>query len=470
MTKKEQSKVNAMPQAKRPNVYNDMMKFVLTFVLGLVLFTASAQTKFEGEIIHAGTQQFLLCEHFGDNVRVVDTIYADEDNRFLYHMDTAKPKGLYRLYLNDNEWLEFILGCENVKFRTIADAPVETLEILESGQNKKLYRFYQMLDENQSKKIALQDFVRDYPETDRLISLSEKALIDIYKEEQGLIDELEEKMPEAFVTRYLRFLYENPREAYLNDSREINIKTVAEKNWEDSLLLNSDAYARKLIDYLSLYSKPDAGKVRQSQALKQAIDSIFAFIPAKNPVYDYAMIYLMEGFEQYEMENLIMYLVNNYADNCNKTQGKLENRLSFYSEYHNGAEVPDFITTDTDGEPVQFYEHVHDKTLLVFWATWCGHCKQMNQALKEIYPRLSEKNIDVISFSLDTNASALKSYLKNAGLPWPVWSDFQGWDSELAETFHLYATPTMLLIDEDKTIIGKPLNMNQLVYMINDIQ
>jgi peroxiredoxin len=447
------------------------MKYIILLMLTVgALLPATGQTRFEGEIIDAENNQLLLCEHFGEKVRVMDTLQLDEENRFLYHLAPAAPNGLYRLYISENKWLEFILGYNNVSFQTTAQSPMETLDIGTSWQNKRLYEYLGMLEANAEKKEALKQFVEEYPETDRLMKLSEKALENMYKQEQGFLEDLRDKHPDAFVTRYLNFLFSKPKAYYLNDSKELRREVISQKDWSNTVLLNSDAYSRSLINYLMLYADPDAGREKLSMNYRQAIDSIFSFIPEGSPVYDYAMLYLLEGFEQFEMESLIMHMIKNYSDKCSQTQGKLENRITYYQKFHNGAKAPDFICTDMTGEPVQFYEHVSGKTLLIFWATWCGHCKQMNQKLKQLYPDLNQAGVEIVSISLDDQPDELKTYMEQTNLPWPVWCDYQGWESPVAETYSLYATPTMLLIDDEKTILGKPLNVNQLIYMIKDIQ
>ncbi len=446
------------------------MKWFLCIAFSMILMGANAQTRIEGEILSPPDDHILLAEHFGENIKVIDTIPLDKDNCFVYHLSPNKPKGLYRLLFSKNIWLDFILGWENLKFQTIADDPVESLDIQKSWQNKKLYEFIALLEKQNQKVDVLRDFISNYPDVDKLLKLSKKEANRLYQNRQAFLDELRKEHPDAFVTSYLTFLFEWPQEMYYSNNAEVKHRMISNRDWSDTLLLNSDAYSTALIDYLMLYGNRDAGREQQISLYKQAVDSVFNFIPEHTPVYDYAMLYLMEGFEQFRMEPLVIHMIENYADNCNRTEGNLNNRIDYYESFQKGATAPDFITTTLDGEPVNFYQEVSGKTLLVFWATWCGHCKELNQSLAEIYPQLEQKGIEVISVSLDHNPDALNEYLENYDLPFEVWCDYNGWKSDVVDQYHLYATPTMLLLDKDKTIIGKPLNLNQIVYMINDVQ
>jgi peroxiredoxin len=448
-------------------IFKRMIISFLGFCFGIVSF---AQTHIKGEFIGGQGTEILVGEHFGDNSRIVDTIITDESGRFEYQVDSNANKGLYRFYLNDRLWLDFILGFEDLRFQTVAAAPVQSLIIFEGQQNEALYKFYQMMDEKAEAKSVLQNFVADYPNQDKAMKSVQKQLKKIVKKEQDFLNKLEKKQPNAFVTEYLNFLYKQSWESFASGKREHKTHAFRNRDWDNPALLNSNAYAKGIIDFLMLFANPNAGQEQQEALFRMAIDTLFTFIPAETKVYDYAALYLMEGFEQYEMESVIMHVVKNYSDNCSQTETKLANRIDFYRNFYNGAEIPDFVLSRQNSEEIHFYELVEGVTLLVFWSTNCPHCAQMNQALKEMYPEFHRKGVKIVSVSLDDDMSALSRYLKQSNLPWPIYADGKGWDSPIVETFHLYATPTMFLINENYRLIGKPMNLNQLVYLINQIQ
>ena len=290
-----------------------------------------------------------------------------------------------------------------------------------------------------------------------------------FKTEQKFLSKLRKKQSGSFVSSYLDFLYKNQWPIFASRDPVIKHQVFRDKNWTDSLLVNSDAFSKGIIDFLMLYGKAGAGREEQEALFKVAADTLFSIIPEESAAYDYALLYLMEGFEQYEMEPVIMHIVKNHAQSCSQTEGKLANRLDFYKDFYNGAEIPDFILPDINGEPHRFYNEVGEYTLLVFWATWCSHCTQMNAALTDMYPQLEAKGVKVISVSLDDKPGDLHAYIRRNDLPWDVYTDYLSWDSPVAEQFHLYATPTMFLLNDKHRLLGKPMNLNQLVFMINQL-
>jgi peroxiredoxin len=461
--------INKHPQASlRGGV---VLKTIALSFLGIYFSLASfAQQQVKGEFIGGQGKEILVGEHFGDNSRIVDTIITDETGRFEYLVDSNANKGLYRLYLNDRLWLDVILGFEDLSFQTVAAAPEQSLIIFEGKQNEALYNFYQIMDEKAEAKSVLQNFVANYPNQDKAMKSVKKQLKKIVKKEQDFLNKLKKNQSDAFVTDYLNFLYKQSFNTYVSGKREIKTNAFRNRDWNNPALLNSNAYAKGIIDFLMLYANPNAGQEQQEALFRMAIDTLFTFIPPETKVYDYAALYLMEGFEQYEMESVIMHVVQNYSDNCSQTETKLSNRIDFYRNFYNGAEIPDFILSRQNSEEIHFYELVEGITLLVFWSTDCPHCAQMNLALKEMYPEFHRKGIKIVSVSLDKDKGELSRYLKQSNLPWSVYADGKGWDSPIVETFHLYATPTMFLINENYRLIGKPMNLNQLVYLINQIQ
>lgn len=443
--------------------------FLLTIGLMLFVGNVSAQYRFDGEIIGGQGEELLLAEQFGDQSRIVDTIIPDETGRFSFVLDSTDPTGLYRLYFNQNNWLDFILGVEDVQFQTIQAAPEQNLILFKGKQNEILYAYQEMQLNGEVKQGMLEEFIMQYPEEDKMLKLAKKTLKKSYLEKQKYLQKLNKKHGDTFVARYLSFIYLKDWKYYSSKQLDMQLQAFRQRDWNDTLLLNSNAYSKGIIDFLMLYGKAGAGQEEQEVLFQRGIDTLFTIIPPRTKVYDFAISYLMEGFEQYEMESVIMHVVNNYADSCTNEMLETSGRLKFYRNFYNGVTIENFTLEDPDGSSAKFYDLVTGYTVLVFWSTECSHCTQMNLALKDIYPQMKEKGVDIVSVSLDGNLKALKAYLRENQLYWKVYADGKGWESPLVEQFDLFATPTMFLVDENFRLIGKPVNLNQLIFMINKL-
>lgn len=76
------------------------------------------------------------------------------------------------------------------------------------------------------------------------------------------------------------------------------------------------------------------------------------------------------------------------------------------------------ITRDAGGRP----------SLLVFWATWCKPCKAEIDAMRTTFDSLTERGLNVIMISEDTqrSMSKVKPYIQSKGYTWTALLDPDG--------------------------------------------
>ena len=107
------------------------------------------------------------------------------------------------------------------------------------------------------------------------------------------------------------------------------------------------------------------------------------------------------------------------------------------------------------------------KTLIVFYASWCSHCKELLPKLNEFYKTLRENKIEVLAVSLDSKKEDWQNFINSNCSSLINVSDLKGWDGKASADYFIYATPTMFLVDRDMKIIGKPMTFNELKNLFN---
>lgn len=111
-----------------------------------------------------------------------------------------------------------------------------------------------------------------------------------------------------------------------------------------------------------------------------------------------------------------------------------------------------------------------DKTLIVFWATWCSHCVDEAEALNEYISSNPYKSIIIVSH--DNNKDDLKNYLEENGYNWFVILDSE---KTIRENLEPGSTgiPSSYLLDKDGKIInfhkGK-LTTNEFASFFNEVE
>lgn len=92
--------------------------------------------------------------------------------------------------------------------------------------------------------------------------------------------------------------------------------------------------------------------------------------------------------------------------------------------------------------------------LVVFGASWCPNCQKDYVKLKEKYKNLKETyNLEIVYISIDTDKTAFENYYKDA--PFITYCDAQGWETQAAKDYYVFATPTYILMDKDLKILAK---------------
>lgn len=90
-------------------------------------------------------------------------------------------------------------------------------------------------------------------------------------------------------------------------------------------------------------------------------------------------------------------------------------------------------------------------TLLDFWATWCGPCRQTLPILERLYAKLGGLGLEVIGIA-DEGLDVLNMfYEKQHRSPYPLYRDAT---QALWRRYGIHAVPTLMLLDGDGYIKG----------------
>jgi thiol-disulfide isomerase/thioredoxin len=100
--------------------------------------------------------------------------------------------------------------------------------------------------------------------------------------------------------------------------------------------------------------------------------------------------------------------------------------------------------------------------LILFYASWCPHCKKNLPALVNLYNNQKKKKIEVVAVSIDTEKKDWVKVIREYKMNFINLSDLKGWDGKAAINYYIYATPTMFLIDNRMRVLSKPLTIDDV--------
>ncbi|QMV19228.1 redoxin domain-containing protein [Granulicella sp. 5B5] len=117
--------------------------------------------------------------------------------------------------------------------------------------------------------------------------------------------------------------------------------------------------------------------------------------------------------------------------------------------------IPDLKFQDLASHTQKLSDLRGSITVISFWATWCGPCKEELPRLSALSQHYTDKGIRFIAISADDSKDRAKieQYIKGQGITLEVWT---GADLGTLDHLHLgNVLPATLILDKDGTPIGR---------------
>jgi peroxiredoxin len=396
----------------------------------------------------------------GETTSFVDTVLAFSNGTFQFSL-AEKHSGFYRLTFNNNTRIDFIYDSEDVEIITDANNILDSLKVSKSELNKIYYEFVR-LNKNYKTKIELLSLIlARYPEKDDYYNSTKENLIQVQEEYLYFVNVTSQSIPNSYVAGYVRSAQLPVVEAEIPfDEQLLYLKThsLDNVNFYDDGLIYSDAFTNKTIEHLTYYRNPQLPLELLEKEFMTAVDTILNKAKVNEIVYTHITEYLLDGFKKFGFDNVLNYIVENYVikdDLCldRKLTSALDRRIQQSRNFKIGSTVPNIILPDSAGTEVELNKINSENILIIFYASWCPHCQTLLPQIYDLYKNQKKKKLEVLAVSIDTSRTDWLDFIRNNDLNWLNLSDLKGWEGKAASDYHLYATPTMFLINKGRKIL-----------------
>ncbi len=198
----------------------------------------------------------------------------------------------------------------------------------------------------------------------------------------------------------------------------------------------------------------------------EMIDSNYKYIET-NPKSFVALL-LIEGM--FNEPDAKMDKIKKYYDAIdvslkeNKHAKNIKTKLESIKAVAIGQKAPEFSAKNTDGKTVSLKKSLGKITIIDFWASWCGPCRQENPNVVALYNEFHEKGLNIIGVSLDREGDATKwkDAIAKDKLTWTHVSNLKFWEDPIAVQYGVKSIPATFLLDANGVIIAKDLRGAEL--------
>lgn len=127
-----------------------------------------------------------------------------------------------------------------------------------------------------------------------------------------------------------------------------------------------------------------------------------------------------------------------------------------------GGYLPELSLKDTTGrENKEIFKRDNKYFFVEFWFSHCAPCLARLPALKEIYTKRDELNVEFVGISVrETNVQSWKDAIDRYKIPWPQRFDYSGL---FLNVYKIHFFPSNLIIDPTGKIVARDLEPSEVM-------
>lgn len=485
--------------------------FLLIITVFLSVHGSAQELKFKVSGVADTTVH--LIKYVGSQMYYADTAQIKKG---IVKFDGAKQEqGILGVLFPGQKFFEFIHAGEDVYLETSYPDFIPNMKVVKSKENQLFIDYIRFLTFNteQAKKLSAEKAALPAEDIEGRAKI-DGVIEDLGKKVREYQTNLVESNKSTFVSKLINMSMDidvpeapkNPDGTFVD--KEFGYKYLRDHYWDridftDDRLVNTPVIQKKLEYFYSqqmLLQHPDT----VIKYLTRVVDQI----PVGSNMYRFFVTKITSNYEKSKvmgMDKVMNVFVWRYY--CSKDAAGNRNGSWMDEEKLNelcadtkkrlrlvqGEIPPNVILTDTTSQNWRdFYSLESDYIILYFWDPGCGHCKKETPKLEKLYTeKLKARNVEVFAVGKATGSEYedWKAFIRknklsfiNVGLTDPIYKQAKENPMTLIpskttleslnyqDTYDIFSTPRVWILDKDKKIIGKGLGVAQIEEFLDRLQ
>ncbi len=437
---------------------------------------AYSQNSITGTFAEVANQQVILVGYNGFDTYTIDSSQTDEKGKFQLSFGTEDFGMAYLLSKDNKSFLVILFHNENLQLVGENFSLPETI-IIENGSQNLVFGQYSSEHLRREQTLSAWDYLTKIYSKDSLFGCHEIPKQVIENEKRRIKNEdslfLASLPDDSYVSYYLplRKLVSSVSTIAQYRTEEIlaTMKAFREIDYRDKRLYKSGLLKDVIESHFWLIENSGRSLDSVYKEMNKSIDILLANLLPDEEKLNEITEYLFKLLEKRSLlkssEYLALKLLNEQGCILNHDYAA---QLESYRAMKKGNRAPDIVFKGdvfapeygTNNFPQKLSNIESDYILVIFGASWCPQCTGELSQILLLYKKWKALSVEVVFVSLDEDEKLFKSF---AGVfPFISLCDYKKWVSPFVKDYHVFATPTIYLLNNKLEILLRPNSVKQV--------
>ncbi|MFK7786518.1 MAG: thioredoxin-like domain-containing protein [Crocinitomicaceae bacterium] len=482
--------------------------FLATF---LILSSSAFSQTIKFKITDLEDTTLNLVRYYGKQLYYADT--AEIKGGMIEFDGSKQEPGILALFLPGQQLLEFVYNNEEIFIESKPKNPMPNARVKKSKENEVFMKYVSFISKERGQINVMRGEMDTLEKDSKRYELLKKQIED---KNQGVIDhqkELIQKNPDLLLSKIIHMsmdidIPDAPLDEQGNQiDSNFRINYFKAHYW-DNVNLKDDRLVKTPIFHTKLKNYFERTMVQHWDTVTHYAFDFCDQLNDGSDMLQYSVSWITSNYEKSNimgMDKVFFSMGKKYYCTPDASgnvkafwmpEDKLEKLCEKISTLQNlvmDVRPPNISLRDTtDANWKDFYSLSSEYTILYFWDPECGHCKKITPKLQTLYSKkFRDRNVEIFAVgkAVGEDFDKWKAFVKKHNLEFinvamtdnlykeakkdprqfvPKYTTYQALNYQT--TFDVFMTPKLLLLDKDKKIIAKGLNISQLEEFLDVLQ